>query len=725
MKTTMDEALSDEVKGEISAAYKSIKNRTTDFKNRVSQRILISEVARTLSGFYGITRILVAEAPTGTGKSIGYMLPAIPVAKSEKKRLIISTGTVALQEQLVKRDIPSLMQKSGLDFTTVLAKGRSRYACNRNIADLANDNPDQSSLDLDEQVSAAWHFRPDKNQINLVGSMFIKLDDQSWSGDIDDWQGEPIDDQVRTAITIGQSGCLGRNCRFITQCGYFNARANMDKADVIVANHDLVMSDINLGGGVILPPPEESIYIFDEAHHLPAVALAHGAAESSIRKSISTLNKLAKVVSEALGAAKTSPHKIKLKVGDARAFVKDLNSALMNVEDYLVANFQVPERSQFSRDGEDEIWRFQDGIPPPDLVALSGSVIEPAKALLGMVRGASTAIKEAVKDKVANPATTTKTVKNLGFQRENLESLLEVWAMLSAEDNPAQPPYTRWIVKPAQKGKRDPDYSVNASPTSSSKMLRFGLWNKAAGVVLTSATITSLGNFNRFAEQAGLSFRDGTQYLKLQSPFDYQSNAELHVPAMRNEPSSPVAHAVEVAEKLNEVIDRSKGTLVLFTSRKALADALGRMSPELKPLVLAQGSIPKNEILQVHASRIGRGEGSIIFGLSSFAEGVDLPGRLCEHVIITKLPFTVPTSPIEASYSEWLEKNNRNPFMEISVPDACTKLVQACGRLIRTESDRGMVTLLDRRIATKRYGRQILESLPPFRIYIEETRKIA
>lgn len=725
MSSTMDEALTDEVKDEISAAYKSIKSHTNNFKNRVSQRILISEVARTLSGFYGMTRILVAEAPTGTGKSIGYMLPAIPVARHEEKRLIISTGTVALQEQLVKRDIPSLIQKSGLEFSVVLAKGRSRYACNRNIADLANDNPDQSTLDFDEQVSAAWHFKPEKEQLDLVSKMHLSLEDHSWSGDMDDWTGEPVDDQVKSAIVIGQSGCLGRNCRYITHCGYFNARANMDKADVIVANHDLVLSDITLGGGVILPAPEDAIYIFDEAHHLPAVALAHGAATTSIRKSMSLLNKLPKVLSEVLGAAKTSPHASKLKVSDARAWVKSLNAALMNVEDYFHDNFPAVEASVFTRAGEDEVWRFQHGVVPDPVVDMAETVLEPTKALIGIIRSASQALKEAIKDKKVNPASTTKTTKNIGFQRENLESIFVAWNMMIAEDKPAQPPHSRWIVKPAQKGRKAPDFSINASPISAAKLLRFGLWHKAAGVVLTSATITSLGNFKRFTEQAGLSYNDGTQYLRLESPFDYQNKAKLNVPLMRHEPSNPAAHALEVVDQLNQILDPERGSLVLFTSRKSLADTLAKISSNLKARILAQGDIPKNEILLTHAQRIARGEGSIIFGLSSFAEGVDLPGKLCEHVVITKLPFSVPTSPIEAAYAEWLEKNNRNPFMEISVPDACTKLVQACGRLIRTETDTGTITLLDRRIVTKRYGKQILESLPPFRIYIEQTQKIA
>jgi len=172
-------------------------------------------------------------------------------------------------------------------------------------------------------------------------------------------------------------------------------------------------------------------------------------------------------------------------------------------------------------------------------------------------------------------------------------------------------------------------------------------------------------------------------------------------------------------------VDLDQGTLVLFSARKQMMDVAEKITADIKAQLLVQGELSKNEILDAHRKRIKEGKGSVIFGLASFSEGVDLPGKLCEHVIIAKLPFAVPDSPIDATYSEWLESVGRNPFMEISVPDACTKLVQACGRLIRTESDRGRVTLLDKRIVTKRYGKQILDALPPFKRIYDPIRQSA
>lgn len=725
MNPAPNNQLTDELKDRISKAFQAVKASSPHFKSRKSQLILIRDVARTLAGFYSDRRILVAEAPTGTGKSLGYLIAAIPVAQELEKRLIVSTGTVALQEQLVKRDIPALAKSSGLEFTTVLAKGRSRYVCNRNVNELANDDPNQLSIGVVEQVSAAWHFKPTSDQVGVVIDMWRQLEDKAWDGDLDAWQGKPVDDQVRAAVVVGQGACIGRNCPYIAKCGFFSARSNMDKADIIVANHDLVMSDIMLGGGVILPAQEESIYIFDEAHHLPSVALARGASEISIRKAMGLITKLPKVVAEVNALCKSKAYKSKSEVSDARAFAKDLNHALMNAEEFLIKNFPRTSVSAFHNKDDGETWRFEHGLIPAGLAELGQAVIEPAKSLQQTLRMLAERIKEEVKGKNVPASTTTKTTKNLGFQRENLAALVTTWQMILDENPSKGSPDARWVHRPAEKGRRAPDLSLNASPTSAARLLRSSLWLKAFGAVMVSATVTADKHFGRFMEQAGLRDNDGTQYLRLDSPFDYQNNSSLVIPFMRNEPGNPVAHTAEVAQQLNRIIDPAQGTLVLFTSRKQLKDIYGQMQPDLKKLILAQGDIPKSEILVQHKKAIEANRGSVIFGLSSFAEGVDLPGALCEHVIITKLPFSVPTSPIEAAYAEWLESVNRNPFMEIAVPDACTKLVQACGRLIRTESDTGVITLLDRRVVTKRYGKIVLNSLPPFRLEIEQVRAMA
>ncbi|HEY3699863.1 MAG TPA: helicase C-terminal domain-containing protein, partial [Spongiibacteraceae bacterium] len=199
------------------------------------------------------------------------------------------------------------------------------------------------------------------------------------------------------------------------------------------------------------------------------------------------------------------------------------------------------------------------------------------------------------------------------------------------------------------------------------------------------------------------------------SPFDYAQAGVLSIPSMRADPADPAQHTEMVIEMLPQLLDRNEGSLVLFASRKQMEQVFAGLDAQWQQLILLQDTLSKHELLNRHRACIDTGSGSVIFGLASFAEGVDLPGNYCSHVIIAKIPFAVPDDPVEAALAEWIESRGGNPFMEIAVPDAALKLVQASGRLLRSETDSGRITLLDRRIVSKQYGRAMLDSLPPFR----------
>ena len=236
-------------------------------------------------------------------------------------------------------------------------------------------------------------------------------------------------------------------------------------------------------------------------------------------------------------------------------------------------------------------------------------------------------------------------------------------------------------------------------------------------MVLTSATLQSLGNFNLLLHQTGLNWLPETSTLALQSPFDFTAQGELYLPPVSASPKDSAAHTAEIAEWLPRLISDSEpiGTLVLFSSRKQMQEVALRLPAAYLPLLLIQGEQSKSRLLQQHHEAIAAGRPSIIFGLDSFAEGLDLPGNACVHVIIAKLPFSMPDNPIEKTQSNWIKQRGGNPFMEITVPEAAIKLVQAVGRLIRTEQDYGRITILDNRIQTQRYGQQLLAGLPPFK----------
>ena len=295
------------------------------------------------------------------------------------------------------------------------------------------------------------------------------------------------------------------------------------------------------------------------------------------------------------------------------------------------------------------------------------------------------------------------------------EATAALWSVFAAADSTGGAPSARWLALEGGTG-GNLDIRLCCSPIVAAPMLVEHLWERAFASVVTSATLCALNSFDRFRSNAG-TFKNAL-YQAVPGAFDYASAGVLAVPKIADA-SSPDAHTDGLVEKLPELIDRQQGTLVLFASRRQMEQVFDRLPADLADSILVQGDYSHAELIRRHKQCIDGGDGSIIFGLASFAEGVDLPGDYCRHVIIAKIPFAVPNDPIHEALSEWIEARGGKPFFEIALPDASLKLIQACGRLLRTEQDTGRVTILDRRVVTKGYGRQLLDSLPPFRREIE------
>jgi ATP-dependent DNA helicase DinG len=261
------------------------------------------------------------------------------------------------------------------------------------------------------------------------------------------------------------------------------------------------------------------------------------------------------------------------------------------------------------------------------------------------------------------------------------------------------------------------DIEVNASPILAAQTLNRNLWQVACAALVTSATLTALGSFERFRMRAGLP--KSALATVVPSPFRHAEAGLLQVPDLKADPRDAQAHTNAIIRELPELLEAERGALVLFASRKQMQEVFDGLPREWRRRVLIQGNLSKQETITRHKARVDEGEPSVLFGLASFSEGVDLPGAYCEHVVIAKIPFAVPDDPVEAALAEWIEARGGNPFMEISVPDAALRLVQACGRLLRNEQDTGTISLLDRRLVTQRYGKAILDALPPFRQQID------
>ncbi|RQK38105.1 ATP-dependent DNA helicase DinG [Neisseria meningitidis] len=712
--------LTDLEKNAIRDHYQNIGKNLPGFRPRASQREMIAAVAhafsRTLAREEGGEppkregeSIAVIEGPTGVGKSLAYLLAGGIMAQTRGKRLIVSSATVALQEQLVDRDLPFLVEKSGLELSFALAKGRGRYLCPYKLYQLTQSNAQQNLLGF-EAPAVLWDSKPKPEELKLLRDIADEFSARRFNGDRDAWP-EKIDDAIWLKVTNDRHGCLKTACPNRPECPFYLARDVLETVDVVVANHDLLLADISMGGGVILPAPENSFYCIDEAHHLPKKALSRFAAEHSWNIAVWTLEKLPQLTGKI--AALTDKAELANLADEAAASLLDsLHEWQFHLAEEPSLSMGPSENDR--RTNSEPTWLWEDGKIPEGLETTVSNTAIAARSLLKHVVGLNDALSAARREKEQDGALLDRLTGDFGIFIARIEQISAVWDLLSTVPIEGEEPLAKWITRRADDKN---DYIFNASPISSASHLANSLWRRAAGAVLTSATLQSLGNFNLMLRQTGLQWLPETTTLALKSPFDFEKQGELYIPPIYASPKDPEAHTAAIIEWLPKLISpiEAIGTLVLFSSRKQMQDVALRLPGNYLPLLLVQGELPKAVLLQKHHQAIEEGKASIIFGLDSFAEGLDLPGTACVQVIIAKLPFAMPDNPIEKTQNRWIEQRGGNPFIEITVPEAGIKLIQAVGRLIRTEQDYGRVTILDNRIKTQRYGQQLLAGLPPFK----------
>ena len=705
--------LTDIEKNAIRDHYRAISQNLPQFRPRPAQREMIAAIAnafsRTKSRAEGEEApqregesIVVIEGPTGVGKSLAYLLAGGIMAQTREKRLIVSSATVALQEQLVNRDLPFLVAQSGLELTFALAKGRGRYLCPYKLYQLTQSNSQQNLLGF-EAPAVLWDSKPKPEELQLLRELAGEFAARRFNGDRDTWP-ERIDDTLWMKVNNDNYGCLKAACPNRPECPFYLARDTLETVDVVVANHDLLMVDISMGGGVILPAPENSFYCIDEAHHLPKKALSQFAAEHSWNQAVWALEKLPAVTDKI--AALTDKAELANLADEAAA------ALLESLHEWQFHLSEEPELK--TTESNESVWLWQDGKIPESLELTVSNTAIAARSLYKHVNGLNDALSAARRDKEQNSAQIDRLSTEFGVFRARVEQIAATWDLISTVPAEGEEPLAKWITRRIDDKN---DYFFHASPISSASYLANNLWRRAAGAVLTSATLQSLGSFNLILRQTGLQWLPETTTLALQSPFDFDAHGELYLPSVHASPKDPAAHTAAIVEWLPKLISAEEGigTLVLFSSRKQMQEVALRLPESHLPLLLVQGELPKAVLLEKHHQAIAEGRASIIFGLDSFAEGLDLPGEACVQVIIAKLPFSMPDNPIEKTQNRWIEQRGGNPFIEITVPEASIKLIQAVGRLIRTESDYGRVTILDNRVKTQNYGRQMLACLPPFK----------
>ncbi len=684
--------LSDDLKTQIKDSFIALKSDMKDFKVRPSQNKMIAEISKTLCGEYqDSNQILCVEAPTGTGKTFAYLLSAIPIAKAHNKKLVVSSANVALQEQLLFKDIPEAQKYCQVAFEYALVKGRSRYVCIRNLINLCEDTPAENSL-FDNTL--LFDEPPGKYQLEQMSELLENYSAKKWNGEIDDLMRTPEHD-IWQKINCNRFTCTAKSCEFYQDCAFFNARKKISQADVIIANHDLVLADLATGN-TVLPNVDESIFIFDEAHHLSSKALSHFSLTTGT-EFIKTSVRQAKGIGDQM-----------CKINDQD--VVDIN--IKQVDDYTADLSKLLKSLTF----DDDIHLFEQGQVDESIKHIAKNLFISVADIQQKFSILKDSWTDYLKIKIVDKSLADPINNASGECEQHLLSIVELLSSFLASDDSSKSPHSRWIEKNTLANKKT-NYLLNSAQTDISGNLNSLIWSKASGVVLTSATLSSLGSFDRLNKQLGLQKSDN-QYLRLPSPFTFDQ-VDFIIAKFKANPTQVYDHTQEVGTQLLKRLDTKQGSLVLFASNKQMQLVADLVEKKLDCTLFVQGEYPKKTILEKHADLRKQDKGSVIFGLDSFSEGVDLKGDNLTHLVIVKLRFSVPTSPIDKTLADYLQSQQRNPFMEISLPDASLRLIQACGRLIRTETDTGKITIFDNRLTTKFYGKQLLAALPNYHIVVE------
>lgn len=693
--------LSKQDKDTIQSLYRELL-AGLDLKPRYGQRLMIAEIAKSLGTIRqddegkrdNDAGIAVVEAGTGTGKTLAYLLASLPLAIAQEKKLVVSTATIALQEQILDKDLPALQKHISLPFNYALAKGRGRYLCLVKLDKALQQLSGMlSSIDLFEQT-------PEEKDRQLYEEMLSQFAAGSWDGDRDRWDDE-IEASQWQHLTATHRECSNRRCPQFQNCAFFKAREAMDNADIIVVNHDLVLADLSLGGGAVLPSPDNTIYVFDEGHHLADKALNHFRMDFGIRSSRQWLKQLERAMEQFI-AASGMPASIAYDLQQIPGYINVLNQ-----------NVSLLWPLAMDLMGDQDRHRFEFGQTPESLRDLLSELKAPVQGVLQGLDKLNDILQKSLDPKVEGDVTqdiAEQWQAAIGLLLARAEQWFEALTWLAAEEKEGELPIARWMTKSAYG--EDWDIVLNASPIAVAERLRRSLWSRCYGAVVTSATLTALNSFNNLVWESGLP--QWANFQRVGSPFNYAELGELETVNLASDPKSE-QFQTDIETWLMDQVNLNIGTLVLFSSRLQLEATRDAVLGDWRQSLLCQGFLPKSEIVKRHKKAIDEGRGSVIFGLASFAEGIDLPGDYVTHVVIVKIPFAVPDDPIQAAISEWMESRGRNPFMELTLPAASIRLIQACGRLIRKEDDRGRISFLDKRLNTQRYGRLLLDALPPFK----------
>ena len=665
------------------------------YEDRPMQRELSVAVARA----YNDGGVAVLEAGTGTGKSVAYLIPAIRWALQNRERTVVSTNTINLQEQLVRKDLPFLRQALGEQFRFALVKGRGNYISIRRAK-------------LAEQTQTVLFEEMQQNSLTAILEWLKTTKD----GSLQDLPFTPTGEVWDEVVSDGDV-CLRAKCPHFEQCFYQKARRDAAAADVIVANHSLLFSDLavrrssgNYSAPAVLPPYKR--VILDEAHNLEDAATEHLGANVTRRGVLRILNRLDK-----RGKGLLSAFENRLMAGtddllqqDAIKQITVLRPIVERARESAAALFEFIEDLTIRAD--DGVLRLaEDFATSPQWLNGMDTAYANLLTLLDEMARKLAQLRDTVMVDRGWSDNLTEQLVELHGVTTRVRGLADGLRLIFGPP-PTEVTLVRWLER---RGGREVNLSARAAPVEIAAALRDALFDKVETSVLTSATLATRDGFSFVRKRLGVTNGLRVREAVFPSPFDYEEQTLIVVPTDLPAPGSNEDHPQLHARTAEIVLDFAEisdgGIFVLFTSYRALktvAAILRKAGIEQRWPLFVQGESARVRLLEGFVMS-GRG---VLLGVSSFWEGVDVPGDPLRGIVLTKLPFKVPTEPLTAARIEAIEREGGSSFMEYILPHAALRLKQGFGRLIRATTDRGAVALLDRRILEKGYGRYFLGTLP-------------